>query len=425
MITNIKYQKAVEFLKSLNNIPAINYSEKNGSPDRTFYMKRLEYLLKLIGNPHKNFKYIHVTGTAGKGSNTIAIHNLLKKAGYKVGSYTSPHTTTPIERMKVGNKYISPNSFANIVDSLKNPLTECSLNSPYGTPSYFEVFLAISFIYFQQMQCEWVVLEVHVGGLCDPTNIITGTKYAVITNIDYDHQDLLGNTLKEIATEKMGIIKQNCTFITTETRPQILKMFDNRCKELNAKFIPIKIHENAEKNTIIPRKIAELMHISKKTTDKALSNLRLPCRFETIQIAPRVIIDGAHNRIKLRKLVEDLKNIKYKKLVVLFGMVYDKDLQESLNEILPIADHVVFTRSLNLVGGRKTTPLINYRNAVKKIKPKLKTDYFLDQWQALDYALSATGSADCLVITGSMYLTGNLRERWIDEQYILKNRISF
>ncbi len=425
MTTNIKYQKAVEFLKSLNNIPAINYSENSNTPNRNFYIKRLEYLLKLIGNPHKDMKYIHVTGTAGKGTNTLAIHNVLKSAGYRVGSYSSPHTTTPIERMKVNNKYISPNSFANIVESLKNPLTECALNSPYGTPSYFEVFLAIAFIYFKQMKCDWVVLEAHVGGLCDPTNIITGTKFAVITNIDYDHQDLLGNTLKEIAADKVGILKPGCTFITTETRPSILKMFKEKCEKLNSKFIVLKPKNNIEKNSIIAKKIGELIGISKKNIDKALSEIKLPCRFETIQCAPRVIIDGAHNRIKLRKLVEDLKTIKYKKLIFLFGMVYDKEILESLKEIVGIADHIVFTRSLNLIGARKTTPLKYFRDILKKLKAKKGASYFLDQWQALDYALSITESHDCLVITGSMYLTGSLREKWIDENYILKNRASF
>lgn len=425
MISNIKYQKAVEFLKSLNNIPAKNYSVKSNTPNRSFYIKRLEYLLKLIGNPHKNMNYIHVTGTAGKGSNTIAIHNVLKSAGYKVGSYTSPHTTTSIERIRVGGKYISPNAFANIVESLKRPLTECALYSPYGVPSYFEVYLAIAFTYFEHMNCDWVVLEVHVGGLCDPTNIITGTKYAVITNIDYDHQDLLGNTLKDIAKEKIGILKQGCTLITTETRPALLKMFKEKCEKLNSKFIVLKTKDNEEKNKVIARKVGELFKISEKNIEKALSEIKLPCRFETIQKAPRVIIDGAHNRIKLRKLAEDLKTVKYKKLIILFGMVYDKEVYESLKEIIPIADHIVFTRSLSLVGNRKSTPLKDYKDIVKKTRSKLTASYFLDPWQALDYALSITESSDCLVITGSMYLTGSLRERWIDEYYILKSRKSF
>lgn len=422
---SIKYKKAVNFLNSLNNIPSRNYMSNSKGYDRSFFIKRLEYLLKLIDNPHKKLKYIHVAGTAGKGSTVYAIHNILKSAGYKVGSYYSPHTTTHIERIKVNNKYITPNTFANIVESLKNPLTECSLKSPYGTPSYYEVLLTIAFIYFEQRKCDWVVLEAYLGGKNDATNVIKNTKFTVITNINYDHQNILGNTLQKIAKDKMGIIKPRSTFVTTESRPQILTMFQNKCKKEKAKFISLKYKKENNKNNLIAKKIGELLNISDKNIKKALNKTKLPCRFEIMQASPKIIIDGAHNPIKIKKLVEHLKEIKYKRLILIFAMVSDKDVLKSLKEIASMAKHIVFTRSLSLVGSRKTMALLDFKKAVKKLNIKVKTDYFLDPWQALNFALSLLNSQDCLVITGSMYLVGDIRKKWISEEHILSNRKSF
>lgn len=429
-MTNAKYKKAVKFLESLNNIPGSNYMNKREKNklkgyDRSFFIKRLEYLLDLVGNPEKKLEYIHIAGTAGKGSTTAAIHNALKSK-YKVGSYYSPHTTAHIERIKVNNKYITPNAFANIVESLKKPLTECALKSPYGVPSYFEVFLTIAFIYFVQRKCQLIILEAGLGGKYDATNIIKNTKIAIITNVDYDHQNLLGNTLNDIARDKMEIIKPKCTFITTESRPQILKIFKEKCAKEKVEYVNLKYkNEIGNKNNLIAKKVSEILNINKQTARKAIQRSKLPCRFETIQASPRVIIDGSHNPVKIKKLAENLSTIKYNRLILMFAMVEDKDSYKSLKEIAHLADHIIFTRSLSVVGGRKTTSLKTFQNIIKKLKIKAQVDYFLDPWQALNFSLSLLNSKDCLTVTGSMYLVGDLRKKWINEDHILALRRSF
>ena len=309
--------------------------------------------------------------------------------------------------------------------SLKKPLTECALKSPYGVPSYFEVFLAVAFIYFIQRKCKWVVLETGLGGLNDATNIVRNTKIAIITNVDYDHINVLGDTLKEIAKEKIGIVKPRCTFITTESRPNLLKLFENECQKKRAKFISLKYDQSDNKNNLIAKKVGEILKIDKKTTRRAIKRTKLPCRFETIQVSPRVIIDGSHNPIKIKRLVENLETIKYKNLILMFGMVSDKDSFESLKAIAPLAKHIVFTRSLASIGSRKTTSLKKFKSIIKELKIKTRINYFLDPWQALNYSLSITESKDCLVITGSMYIVGDIRKKWISEEQILNNRSSF
>jgi len=426
----LKYRKAVKFLESLNNVPGVNYmnhreSKKIKKYDRSFFVKRLQYLLDLVDNPEKKLKYVHVAGTAGKGSTTCAIHNIIRKTKKTVGSYYSPHTTAHIERIKVNNRYITPNSFANIVESLKKPLTECALKSPYGVPSYFEVFLTIALIYFVQRKCDWVILETGLGGKNDATNVIRNTKFAIITNVNYDHMDILGETLKEIAREKMGIIKKNCTFITTETRPQLLETFSRECERKGAKFIKLQHQDGENRNDLIAKKMGEIFKLKKESIQNAIKNAKLPCRFETIQVSPRVIIDGSHNPVKIQRLVENIKTLKYENLILMFGMVSDKDALQSLKEIAPLAKRIVFTRSLATTSGRKTTSLLKFKNLVKKLKIKARTNYFLDPWQALNYCLSITESKDCLVITGSMYIVGDIRKKWINEEQILSNRRSF
>ncbi len=429
MVTT-KYKKAVKFLESLNNIPGSNYMNKRERNkrkgyDRSFFIKRLKYLLDLVGNPEKKLEYIHVAGTAGKGSTTCAIHNVLKSK-YKVGSYYSPHTTAHIERIKVGNKYITPNAFANIVESLKKPLTECALKSPYGVPSYFEVFLTIALIYFVQRKCKLIILEAGLGGKYDATNIIKNTKIAIVTNVDYDHQNVLGKTLNDIAKDKVEIVKPKCIFLTTESRPQILKIFKNRCAREKVEFIVLKYkNEIGNKNNLIASKVGELLNINKQTAKKAIGKSKLPCRFETIQASPKIIIDGSHNPIKIKRLAENLSTIKYKKLILMFAMVADKDSYKSLKEVAHLADHIIFTRSLSVVGGRKTTSLQTFKKIIKDLKIKAKVNYFLDPWQALNFSLSLLNSKDCLTITGSMYLVGDLRKKWINEEHILSHRRSF
>lgn len=427
---NTKYKKAVKFLESLNNIPGSSYMNKREKNklkgyDRSFFIKRLKFLLDLVGNPEKKLEYIHVAGTAGKGSTTCAIHNALKSK-YKVGSYYSPHTTTHIERIRVGNKYITPNAFANIVESLKKPLTECALKSPYGAPSYFEVFLTIAFIYFVQRKCKLIILEAGLGGKYDASNIIKNTKIAIVTNVNYDHQNVLGKTLNEIAKDKVEIIKPKCIFLTTESRPQILKIFKNRCAQEKVEFINLKYKDEiGNKNNLIASKVSELLNINKHIAKKAIKRSKLPCRFETVQASPRIIIDGSHNPVKIKRLTENLKTVKYKKLILMFAMVADKDSYKSLKEIAHLADHIIFTRSLSVVGGRKTTSLRTFQKIIKDLKIKAKVSYFLDPWQALSFSLSLLDSKDCLTVTGSMYLVGDLRKKWINEDHILSHRRSF
>jgi len=411
-----RYQAAVKFLESLINLPIKDYLLKQTS--RSFYIDRLRWFLKLLDNPQNGFKYIHVAGTAGKGSVVKALHEILTVAGKKTGSYYSPHPTTAIERIEVGQKYISPSDFIRLINKLKSPLAEAALKSPFGQPSYFETFLALAFLYFNEKKCEYVILEAGLGGRHDATNVIPAARVNVITNINFDHTEILGKTLKAIATDKLGIVKKGSTLFTAENRPALLKIFTQRCQKLKVPFMTVSNQTGTNNQLIVT--IAKHLKIKEKFIQQGLKRAQLPCRFEIMQQRPLVILDGSHNPSKLKFLTTKLKDVKFKKLKIILAMAADKDLNGSLKQILPVADELVLTRFL--LAGRKSADLGKMYQSAKKIKPKLPIKIMMDPWQALNDGLKTSAENDCLLICGSFFLAGELRKKWFSEKIILKNR---
>lgn len=419
-----QYHKAVDFLEGLTNLP-LNGDYMIKQRHLGVYLKRMRYFLNLLGNPDKNMKFIHITGTAGKGSVTNMIHEVLMVSGKNVGSFTSPFVTTSIEKIKVGDKYINPNELANIVESIKPLIDKAYMEGPYGRPSYFEIFLAIALIYFKKQKCEWVVLEVGLGGRYDATNVIEKPTITAITNIDYDHTELLGKTLKQIAYDKVGIIKKGSNFFTTEQRPTLTKMFAEICKEKGASFHQLpKQPTYQESNKILARAISKSIGIKDVAIQNGIKNARLQCRFETMQNKPLVILDGAHNRSKIRSAVENIGKIKFNKLYLIVGLAENKDSASILEQIVPLADHIVVTRFQ--VKDRKCAhPKKLLDRAGRYMKKGTKIEMFLDPQKALAQALKKAKHEDAVLVVGSFFLAGEMRKRWFPESVILKNRASF
>jgi len=412
-----KYQEAVKFLESLLNLPIADYNQKIS--DRSLYLARLAWFLKLLHSPQNGFKFIHITGTAGKGSTVHYLHEILLAAGKKVGSYYSPHPTTDIERIRVNNLYIAPDELVEITEQLKPALTKAATESPYGIPSYFETFLALAFLYFKKKKCEYVILEAGLGGAHDATNIIKNPLICAITNINYDHQEVLGKTLTKIAADKAGIIKTGCTFFTNEKRKSIFKIFNAKCQKLK---VPIILTKGDKPNQALAKAIAEKLNLNEKNIQRGLSKTRFSCRFETMQKNPKVIVDGSHNPIKLNFLANKIKALKGKK-VIIFGLAADKNLTDSLKEIVPLADTFLITRFL--MTHRQSTDLKIIKQKALKISRRLKTKLFIDPDEALNYALKTASANDNIVIAGSFFLAGHLRKHWISEKKILIKRKSF
>lgn len=419
-----KYYKAVNFLESLSNL-SLQGGYMIDKHHADVYIKRMRYFLGFIGNPDKKLKFIHIAGTSGKGTVTNMVHDILLASGKKVGSFTSPLVTTSIEKIRVKDKYISPDEFSDIVDYLKPFIDKTYVNGPYGRVSYFEIFLAIALIYFKRQRCEWVVLEVGLGGRYDATNVIEKPIITAITNIDYDHTELLGKTLKKIAYDKAGIIKEGSVFFTTEQRKPLLTIFNKICGERNVPIHALTQQSNYQKyNKALASAIVRHLGINNKYIVKGIKDVRLACRFEVIQNKPLIVLDGAHNRSKIKTTINNLKQLKFRKLYLIIGIADNKNHSSILKQIIPHADHIFFTRFQNR--DRKcSSPKELSVKSKKYLKKGIKSEICLDPENALSNACKLARTNDLILVTGSFFLAGELRKRWYPENLVLKRRKSF
>lgn len=452
------YRKAVAYTERLAASDHDQAYMRNRSDHPEQYVERTRELVKRLGNPCRGARVIHVAGTAGKGTTAAYLHNILYRAGYRVGSFTSPYATTSIEKIRANNKLIDPDEFARLVEKLKPVIRTMEKDYEHGSPSYFEIFFAASLLYFQKMKCEWIVLEVGCGGRYD-AGMIFPKAIAAITNIGLDHTQLLGKTLPKIAKEKAGIIRKNSYLFTTEKRPSILRLFKQICKEKNTKIHIIKegshappirpgnaqlklgsagagcsaeleghatptqrgVPPNRERtqlrsNEILATAIAKHLKIKDSVINDAINTTSLPCRFEIVQTNPLVILDGAHNPMKIANVVHNVKHLSYATLYTMFACSSAKDAHTMIRTLAQVTDAFIFTKAKAaahtfyepkaLAAMARTTP--------KSVIP--------DPKRALQSMLKKLKPNDALLITGSFYLAGALRTRWISEKTVLTKR---
>ncbi|HUT22676.1 MAG TPA: Mur ligase family protein [Candidatus Bipolaricaulota bacterium] len=413
-----KYNQALDYLISLSNIKKDAFF--SGCADPKHYLKRAQTLFKLAGNPEKSAKkIIVVTGTSGKGSTVDALRQILFEAGKNVGAYYSPHSTTAIERIKVGDKYISPDEFARLVERMKPIIEKCF--QKFDLPSFFEIFTLLALMYFKEKKCDYIIVEVGCGGRHDAANAMSRIDIAAIINIGHDHLHIIGPTLTDVAFEKAGIIHRNTCF-TTEKNRTFLKIFENEAKKTKSKLIEVKFKDKP--NQALASSIAKHLKINDEFIEKGLKKSGLPCRFEIIQKNPLVIIDSAHNPEKIKYLSKKLNTQKAKRLKIIFALSSPKNIKACLKPLLDNFDCEIFATRF-LVEQRQAINPFEIQRTVKKVWPKTKCRAFLDPWQAFDAAKKNLSKNQLLLITGSTFLCGELRKSWISEEWILQNRKSF
>lgn len=445
------YLAAVRFLESFITLPAQkNYLTDRAQPE--IYLKRMRYFLRLLGDPQRGFKFIHIAGTAGKGSTAVMLQEMLAANGKRIGLFTSPFCTTAIEKIKVNNAYISPAEFAAIVEDVKPLIKKARAEGPYGGPSYFEIFFAMALGYFQQQRCDWVVCEVGLGGRYDATNVIERPKITAITNINLDHTQILGKTLRAIAYDKAGIIKPGSVFFTTERRPTILKIFREICRQKHAalNIVPNRSRAVTYKNHLMRFKIkgineplatplwgehqlmnaslaitiARHLKIKERAIGQGLARAQLPGRFEIVQRNPMVVLDGAHNPVKMGSTALNVGKLKFRRLFLVIAIAEDKNIRAILKPIVPLAD-VTLATSFSTSGRKSYPPTQLGASARQYQRPEAAVRVYEDAHRALRAALGSARAADLILVTGSFFLAGELRKRWYPEKFVLQNRRSF
>ncbi len=352
------YEEALEYIHSV--------CWKGSKPG----LERTEQLLALMNNPEKKLKFIHIAGTNGKGSTASMTANVLLKSGYKVGLYTSPYIFEFNERMRVDGVNISNQELAEITDFVK-PLAE----SMEDKPTEFELVTCIAFEYFYRHRCDIVCLEVGMGGELDSTNVIEPPVASVITNIGLDHTDFLGDTLEKIAQTKSKIIKSNSTVVLYRSNTEVETVIEERCNEVNARLVkadfdavvPIEatleyqsfdwknlkeiklplLGEHQLKNVATVLTLTEVLrNKGYKITDEALrdglESAVWQGRFEIVCRSPLFVVDGGHNPQCIESLVKNVKSyIKNRPIIVLTGVLADKDYDSMYREMADIADEFI------------------------------------------------------------------------------------
>ncbi|MBI5230265.1 MAG: hypothetical protein HY981_03150 [Candidatus Magasanikbacteria bacterium] len=426
-----EYHQAVKFVESLLSIPQpYGFTMEHPAAHPEAHLKRMRYFLRMLGNPEKNMKFVHVTGTAGKGTVAHLIHRMLCAEGKGAGLFTSPFVTTTAEKIVVNRRFISAREFARLVAEIKPFITRAYAECPYGGPTYFETLLALALMYFKEQKCAWAVLEVGCGGRFDATNVIPSTKVAVITNVDYDHMRLLGKTLKKIAYEKAGIIKRGSVCITGEKRPRIRSVVEKICARVGARYVYAAAgqkNNTTESNRRIAEAAARACGVSKQAIERvAREGVQLPARFEIMQENPLVILDGAHNRIKMRSTVERFCALGIQRAHFVIGFSHDKAYAEMIRMVLPYARHIYATRFQDA-----THTCVNPKDILAEVKRQagncilVPTNMYLDARDALSAAFRNARAKDTILITGSLYLAGELRARWYAEERAVLARTSF
>ena len=324
-------------------------------------LERVSELLKRLGNPQKDLKFIHIAGTNGKGSVSRFVYSVLRESGYSVGIYSSPYLEVFNERIEADGQYITDEKLEEYADQASKIAREMC-DEGLLSPTEFDVVTAIAFMYFKERNVDYVVLEVGLGGRGDSTNVIENPMVTAITSISYDHMDRLGNTLAEIAGEKAGIIKKAPVVVgpmdpsaskviiekATVQKAEIyqihredytivdesLKGSTFTCKILDKTWENLKIQmlgEHQIQNAMVALSCLQLMNINLNDADvrRGMFLAKNPGRLEIMQENPYVILDGAHNPAGVEGLVKTLKeNFGQEKLLIIIGILKDKAVTE-------------------------------------------------------------------------------------------------
>lgn len=401
-------------------------------------LERIKALCEALGNPQKGMKFIHVAGTNGKGSTSTCICAILRKAGYNTGLFISPYVTDFRERIQYNGEMIEPELLAECVSRVKAAI-ESDLKPRDIQPTEFEAITAAAFLYFQKKKCDYAVLEVGLGGRFDSTNIIDAPCVAVITSISLDHIAVLGDTIEKIAFEKCGIIKNGSLVVSYPLQDKkALSVIKSACeKEKCVLTVP-----NAEKISIISESLNGIsaeygdLHFKLKLAGKhmvynactaveavralnadicnddivaALSETVMPARLELIKKEPIILLDGGHNEGCAEAVAAFIKkHLCEKRTVMLSSLMADKDVESYLRLVAPFADEFIATKA-DVPRALEAKKLACF---AEKYCAETKT--ISDPDNALDYALESVKSGDALVICGSFYLAGEIRNRLLN-----------
>jgi dihydrofolate synthase / folylpolyglutamate synthase len=438
----MNYEASVRYLLSLGR----ELAAPTQAAAAKFDLENINILAERLGRPDRAYPSVHIAGTNGKGSSAAFLESIFRHAGFRTGLNTSPHLEKINERIRINGEEISDEAFAETLTRIQVLIEELLATGKLRAhPTYFECVTAMAFEYFARERVEFAVFEVGLGGRLDATNILS-PAVTIITRIDFDHENFLGHSLKEIASEKAGILKPGVPLVLAEQRPEAHEVILARAKSLGCPVIePAQIFRVNEKSasdghvraSVVETnsgKIFELApslpgryqlenalnaiaaarllknrgyQISDDAIVQGIANTVWPGRLEKLQSAPDVYLDGAHNPGAARELALFLEqNFAGRKIRLIYAALRDKAVDEVAGLLFPHAAEVIFTapRTSRAVSAAQLAEIAGHHAARFSVIP--------DAERAFEHALAQAAPEDAIFITGSLYLVGQLRHYW-------------
>jgi dihydrofolate synthase / folylpolyglutamate synthase len=411
-----------------------------------FGLSNIATLADALGNPQRRVPCVHVAGTNGKGSTAAMLESILRTAGLRTGLYTSPHLERINERIRINGDDVSDEDFAATWTRLHRVIESLLANGKLAAhPTYFECITALAFIAFAESGVAFAVYEVGLGGRLDSTNIVV-PEVAVITSIDFDHESFLGHSIAEIAREKAGIIKPGVPVVSSAERPEAREVIAARAGELCARLVEIdvawKVEEKGSsggcyramaasldsrpkialepplpgrfqiRNALAAATAARLLAecgfpLTDDSIEQGIRVVRWPGRLERLCERPAVYLDGTHNPAGAKELLKFWKeNFSGRRIVLVYGAMRDKAVDEIAGLLFPSADFVILTEPLQ--PRAISAPLLAEMTAhLAKDSTVIR-----DPAEALESAIKMASPEDAIFATGSLYLVGDLRAYW-------------
>lgn len=410
-------------------------AKKNGQ----FFIDRTQKLLNILGRPDAKIPHVlHVAGTSGKGSVCNYLSTIFTSAGYKTGLTISPHLTKLSERWQINNKPISDQRLSKLLLKLKKAIKVYQKQYPgQALPSYFEATAALAFLYFAEQKVDWAIVEVGMGGKYDATNALSKKDAAIITDLGFDHMATLGNTITKITRQKAGIITDSPVFTSTNDKAALTVIKKTARKNKAQLIYPItranlKINKisargteftfkagqytvpapglHQARNAALAITVAQYFNISEKAIIKGLKFSKQPGRLELVSSKPAIFLDGAHNEQKMESTINTYSQYLRKKSThLLVGFLADKNCVKMVKQLSALKPTSITCTAPNNLAHRTVLPPAQLAKLFQKYCPTATIMVYESPKTALTSAKAQIKAKDSLLITGSLYLAGQLR----------------
>ena len=437
--TKMTYAEAVKYLLTLGR----ELAAPRQARVQKFDLENIRLLARHLGEPQRKFPSVHVAGTNGKGSTAAMMESILRESGLRTGLYTSPHLERINERIQLGGQPVSDQEFARSFTVVRDLIERLLASGELAAhPTYFECMTAMAFETFAEQKVEFAVLEVGMGGRLDATNIVT-PEVAVITQIDFDHEDYLGHSIEQIAGEKAAIVKPGVPVVLAIERPRARKVVERKAAEAGAPVVEIErdfrledvrdedglcrataVHvESGEqfqlkpalagryqlRNALAALAAARIVArrgwpVTRESIERGIAQTKWAGRLERFGKQPAIYLDGTHNPAGARELADFWdEHFEGRRVLLIYGAMRDKAVDEIAGLLFPRAGQVILTqprqaRAISVDAlGAMTGHLAEHCEQVA------------DPADALRHALKLAGPDDVIFITGSLYLAGDLR----------------